>query len=162
MLRKKRRQSQADPSNDFDLISSLLPAPSASTEQESDSEDESDSDEAPEGLRATILLLLRFLYTQCQSQQSSIAQELDLLRQAPREPSTLQRPDQDRREREKEKEKDMWKLDNVGSRGASGSGALLDSEGKVPVSHFHKWSMFSHVSATPSFHHSPCWSIGPS
>ncbi|KAJ7172131.1 TAP42-like protein [Mycena filopes] len=125
-IRKRRGQLpvEGEMESDFDLISSLLPK-----KPEGEDEDEDEDSESEDVLRETILLLLRLCHAQSQSQLQSLAQELDLLQNAPRmPPPPPSRPEDDRRGRERATENDMWKLD--APRGADGKGPLLDPDGK--------------------------------
>jgi hypothetical protein len=110
--------------SDFDLISSLFP-------KKPETEDDEEDSESEDVLRETILLLLRLCYAQAQSQLLSLAQELELLQNAPRmPPPPPSRPEEDRRGKERAAENDMWKLDAPRS-GPDGKGPLLDPDGKV-------------------------------
>ncbi|KAJ7047183.1 TAP42-like protein [Mycena alexandri] len=123
-IRKRRGQLpvEGEMESDFDLISSLLP-------KRVEDEDEEEDSESEDVLRETILLLLRLCYVQSQSQLQSLAQELELLQNAPRmPPPPPSRPEDDRRGKERATETDMWKLD--APRGADGKGPLLDPDGK--------------------------------
>ncbi|KAF8798193.1 hypothetical protein BYT27DRAFT_7123978 [Phlegmacium glaucopus] len=124
-IRKERGQIPAseDTSTDFERLSSLLPS-SSSTKNEGE---ELDS-EVDEILRETILLLLRLLYVQSNTQLQSMKQELELLRNAP--PSPIHSPIEDPRNKQKEKENEMWKLDIPVPGGPDGKGPLLDPTGK--------------------------------
>ena len=127
-IRKERGQTPTSEDNatDFDLISSLLPSPS-STKNEGE---ELDS-EVDQILRETILLLLRLLYAQSNTQLQSMNQELELLRNAP--PSPIHSPTreiEDPRDKQKQDE-EMWKLDIPFPGGPDGKGPLLDPTGKV-------------------------------
>ncbi|KAF7965492.1 hypothetical protein HWV62_43254 [Athelia sp. TMB] len=128
VIRKRRRQLPTSDSgtNDFDLISSLLPSPSP-TQVDFDDEDDSETDEI---LRETILLFLRLTYAQAHGQLESMNQELELLSSAPPPPPlTASAPAEDQRGKSRE-EDDMWKLDTP-ALSAAGSGPLLDPSGKV-------------------------------
>ncbi|TFY70267.1 hypothetical protein EVG20_g2743 [Dentipellis fragilis] len=77
-IRKRRHvatTSSDDSPTDFDLIASLLPEPSSSSEEE-----DQDTEDI---LRDATLLLLRLFYTQAHGQLESIDQELELLQNAP-------------------------------------------------------------------------------
>ncbi|KIJ69118.1 hypothetical protein HYDPIDRAFT_23975 [Hydnomerulius pinastri MD-312] len=126
VVRKRRRQrpSENRPSNDFDLVASLLPSPTTNSSNADDS-DEEDS-ESDDTLREASLLLLRLYYAQAYSQLESMAQELELLRNAP-PPSPPEPPVDERRSKAKEQE-DMWKLDPTPR--PAGGGPLLDPSGK--------------------------------
>jgi immunoglobulin-binding protein 1 len=126
-IRKERGQSPTSEDTDFDLISSLLPSPS-STKNEGEELD-SDVDQV---LRETILLLLRLLYTQSNTQMQSMKQELELLRNAP--PSPIHSPPddiEDPRDKQRKEDEEMWKLDIPVPGGPDGKGPLLDPTGKV-------------------------------
>ncbi|KAJ7940270.1 TAP42-like protein, partial [Mycena leptocephala] len=124
-IRKRRGQlpAEGEMESDFDLISSLFP-------KKPETEDDEEDSESEDVLRETILLLLRLCYAQAQSQLLSLAQELELLQNAPRmPPPPPSRPEEDRRGKERATENDMWKLDAPRS-GPDGKGPLLDPDGK--------------------------------
>ncbi|KAJ6500761.1 TAP42-like protein [Mycena sanguinolenta] len=128
-IRKRRGQLPVDgeTESDFDLISSLLPKrPEGGAEEE---EEDSESDDI---LRETTLLLLPLYYVKAASQLLSLAQELELLQNAPRMPlPPPSRAENDRRSKERAAEGDMWKLDAPSPRGGpDGKGPLLDPTGK--------------------------------
>ena len=125
-IRKERGQTPTSEDTDFDLISSLLPSPSPTKNEE---ELDSDVDQI---LRETILLLLRLLYAQSNTQLQSMKQELELLRNAP--PSPIDPPPrdiEDPRDKQKKEDEEMWKLDIPVPGGPDGKGPLLDPTGKV-------------------------------
>ncbi|KAF7363805.1 Serine/threonine protein phosphatase PP2A-associated protein [Mycena sanguinolenta] len=126
-IRKRRGQLPVDGETEFDLISSLLPK-----KLEGGAEEEEEDEESDDILRETILLLLRLCYAQAASQLLSLAQELELLQNAPRmPPPPPSRPENDRRGKERAAEGDMWKLDAPSPRGGpDGKGPLLDPSGK--------------------------------
>ena len=126
-IRKERGQTPTSEDTDFDLISSLLPSPSSTKNDE----EELDSD-VDQILRETILLLLRLLYAQSNTQLQSMKQELELLRNAP--PSPIHSPPRDiddPRDKERKEDEDLWKLDIPVPGGPDGKGPLLDPTGKV-------------------------------
>ena len=126
-IRKERGQTPTSENTDFDLISSLLPSPSSNKNEG----EELDSD-ADQVLRETILLLLRLLYAQSNTQLQSMIQELELLRNAP--PSPIHSPPrdiEDPRDKRRKEDEEIWKLDIPVPGGPDGKGPLLDPTGKV-------------------------------
>ncbi|KAF5315671.1 hypothetical protein D9611_004938 [Ephemerocybe angulata] len=128
-LRKRRSQEPVsdDLPSTFDLIASLLPAPSEGKETK-----ESDT-ETDEILRETTLILLRLLYAQAQGQLEGLQQEEELLKMAPPSPEIRGGSlEQDERVRRREEEASMWRLDAPRpSGGPDGKGPLLDSSGRI-------------------------------
>ncbi|KAJ3753103.1 serine/threonine protein phosphatase PP2A-associated protein [Lentinula raphanica] len=127
-IRKRRDQrppstQTTGPTNDFDLIASLLP-----TNPEEEEEDDSSTDDI---VRETTLLLIRVFFAQAQNQLQNIEQELELLRNAPSSPPTTiaQQEMEDQRGKRKESEDDMWKLDAPAPK-VGANGPLLDEAGK--------------------------------
>ncbi|KAL1689200.1 serine/threonine protein phosphatase PP2A-associated protein [Schizophyllum commune] len=123
-LRKRRNQRAAeenDSPNDFDLIGSLLPAATMTSDQEEDAETD-------EILRETTLLLLRLCYAKAQAELGSINQELDLLKSAPPEPSRAPADASDPRARQRQEQDAMWRIDTP--QGSDVNGPLLDPDGK--------------------------------
>ncbi|KAL1746332.1 serine/threonine protein phosphatase PP2A-associated protein [Schizophyllum fasciatum] len=123
-LRKRRNQRAAEDNespNDFDLIGSLLPAPSTHSAEEDDAQTD-------EILRETTLILLRLCYAKAQAELGSIQQELDLLRSAPPEPSHTSSASSDPRSRQRQEQDAMWRIDVP--QGPGPNGPLLDPNGK--------------------------------
>ncbi|KAJ3825326.1 TAP42-like protein [Lentinula raphanica] len=127
-IRKRRDQrppstQTTGPTNDFDLIASLLP-----TNPEEEEEDDSSTDDI---VRETTLLLIRVFFAQAQNQLQNIEQELELLRNAPSSPPTTiaQQEMEDKRGKRKESEDNMWKLDAPAPK-VGVNGPLLDEAGK--------------------------------
>ncbi|KAI5900437.1 TAP42-like protein [Schizophyllum commune H4-8] len=123
-LRKRRNQRAAeenDTPNDFDLIGSLLPAATTTSDQEEDAETD-------EILRETTLILLRLCYAKAQAELGSINQELDLLKSAPQEPSRTPADALDPRSRQRQEQDAMWRIDVP--QGSDANGPLLDPDGK--------------------------------
>lgn len=129
-MRKRRGQQPISDSgtNDYDLISSLLPLPSPSSHADEDEDEEEDS-ETDDILREATLFLLRLTYAQAHGQLESMDQELELLRSAPPLSPSRRAPSEKDATSKKKEEDDMWKLDAPQRTG--GSEALLDSSGKV-------------------------------
>ncbi|KAI0333615.1 serine/threonine protein phosphatase PP2A-associated protein [Cubamyces sp. BRFM 1775] len=125
-VRKRTNQSAAEPSSNIELIASILLDPA---KQSSDTTEETDAD-TEEILREALVLLLRFIYAEAQTQLERTTEELELLRNAP--PLPPQRPpSDDPRVAKKRQEDDMWKLDAPLNRGGpDGKGPLLDPQGK--------------------------------
>ncbi|KAH9901442.1 serine/threonine protein phosphatase PP2A-associated protein [Cubamyces lactineus] len=125
-VRKRTNQSAAEPGSNIELIASILPDPA---KQPSDTTEETDAD-TEEILRETLLLLLRFIYAEAQTQLERTTEELELLRNAP--PLPPQQPtSDDPRVAKKRAEDDMWKLDAPLNRGGpDGKGPLIDAQGK--------------------------------
>ena len=122
-------QSATEPGSNIELIASILPDPA---KQSSDTTEETDAD-TEEILREALILLLRFIYAEAQTQLERTTEELDLLRNAPPLPPQ-QPPSDDPRVAKKRVEDDMWKLDAPLNRGGpDGKGPLLDPQGKVRV-----------------------------
>lgn len=113
-------QSDASPT-DFDLIAALLPTSASGSSAPSGGEQDGEDER-----RTATLLLLRLAYTQAQAQLASIAQELELLRSAPPDPTSGA---SDRARSSSEEERALWTLD--APRTARQGGPLLDSAGKV-------------------------------
>ena len=136
-IRKRLNQDATDSSSNIELIASVLPDPSQKTEDSAAEEMDGDSEEV---VREAIILLLRFIYAEAQTQRESTSQELELLRNAP-PPAPRQTPSDDPRTAKKRAEDDMWKLDApINKGGPDGKGPLLDPQGKVnalETSHFH-------------------------
>ncbi|KAL1732426.1 serine/threonine protein phosphatase PP2A-associated protein [Schizophyllum commune] len=123
-LRKRRNQRVAeenDSPNDFDLIGSLLPAATTTSDQEEDAETD-------EILRETTLILLRLCYAKAQAELGSINQELDLLKSAPPEPSRTPADASDPRARQRQEQDAMWRIDTP--QGSDVNVPLLDPDGK--------------------------------
>jgi hypothetical protein len=123
VVRKRRRQRLVSDSDmtDFDLVSSLLPIPSA------DDDDDEDDSETDAILREATLLLLRLSCAQAYGQLESMDQELELLRSAPPPPPLLEHPTEDRKGKNRD-DNDLWTLDAPTR--PDGSGPLLDLSGK--------------------------------
>ena len=125
VFRKRTNQNATEPSSNLELIASVLPSPA----QKADG-DELDGD-TEDVLRDAIVLLLRFVYAEAQSQLKSTSQEIELLRSAPPEPAHPI-PSNDPRMGRRSAEDDMWRLDApVNKGGPDGKGPLLDPQGKV-------------------------------
>ncbi|KAI0636606.1 serine/threonine protein phosphatase PP2A-associated protein [Trametes polyzona] len=126
VARKRTNQGATEPNSNLELIASILPDPSKTT---SDSNEEPDAD-TEEVLREAIILLLRYIYAEAQTQLERTNEELELLRHAPPEPP--QRPPvNDPRVAKRQAEDDMWKLDApLNKGGPDGKGPLLDPQGK--------------------------------
>ncbi|KAI0664748.1 TAP42-like protein [Cubamyces menziesii] len=128
-VRKRMNLSATEPGSNIELIASVLPDPA---KQSSDTTEETDAD-TEEILREALILLLRFIYAEAQTQLERTTEELDLLRNAPPLPPQ-QPPSDDPRVAKKRVEDDMWKLDAPLNRGGpDGKGPLLDPQGKVRV-----------------------------
>lgn len=111
----------------MELIASVLPDPSQKT---ADSSEEPDAD-TEEVLRKAVILLLRFIYAEAQTQLERTNEELELLRNAPPSPPQRARID-DPRLAKKDPGDDLWRLDGpVNKGGPDGKGPLLDPQGKV-------------------------------
>ncbi|KAI0362517.1 serine/threonine protein phosphatase PP2A-associated protein [Trametes cingulata] len=125
-VRKRTNQSATEPTSNVELIASVLPDPS---HKSADSAEEHDSD-TEEILREAILLLLRFIYAEAQTQLEKTNEELELLLNAPPLPPQ-QTPSDDPRVAKKRAEDDMWRLDApLNKGGPDGKGPLLDPQGK--------------------------------
>ncbi|CDO73631.1 hypothetical protein BN946_scf185014.g101 [Trametes cinnabarina] len=125
-VRKRMGQSATDPSSNIELIASVLPDPS---KKAADADQESDAD-TEEILREALILLLRFIYAEAQTQLEKTNEELELLRNAPPLPPQAS-PSNDPRTAKKREEDDMWRLDApLNKGGPDGKGPLLDPQGK--------------------------------
>lgn len=120
VIRRRRRQlvSEDRSFNDFDLVTSLLLP----------SEDDAEDPEIENVLREATLLLLRLFYTQACTQLEGVAQEIQLLCNAP-PPSPLLEPPADERQDKTKDQQDMWKIDAAPE--IPNRGPLLDPRGKV-------------------------------
>ncbi|KAI1794700.1 serine/threonine protein phosphatase PP2A-associated protein [Ganoderma leucocontextum] len=126
-LRKRTNQSVAEPNTNLDLIASVLPDPSQKADASSTTDSDADTEEI---LREAVILLLRFIYAEAQTQLESANQELELLRNAPPTPCQHE-PANDPRIANKREEDNMWKLDAPVNRGGpDGKGPLLDPQGR--------------------------------
>ena len=103
VIRKRTDQNATEPASNLELIASVLPSPA----QQADG-DELDND-TEDVLRDAIVLLLRFVYAEAQSQLESTSQEIELLRSAPPEP-TRPIPSNDPRMGRRSAEDDMWSV----------------------------------------------------
>ncbi len=111
---------------DFDLIAALLPASAPLPIILSDEQDDEDEQ------RIATLLLLRLAYAQACAQLANIAQELELLHNAPPAPPPHQPGSSDHARSSREAERSLWTLDAPRSVGiAQRDGPLLDPAGKV-------------------------------
>lgn len=130
MARKRTNQSAAEPNSNLELIASILPDPS---QKAADSGEDPDAD-TEEVLRDAVILLLRLIYAEAQTQLERTNEELELLRNAP--PLPPQRlPVDDARLGKKPETDDMWRLDGpLNKGGPDGKGPLLDQQGKVSTS----------------------------
>ncbi|KAI0373031.1 serine/threonine protein phosphatase PP2A-associated protein [Pilatotrama ljubarskyi] len=125
-VRKRTNQSTTESSSNVELIASVLPDPS---QKSADSGEEPDAD-TEEILREAVILLLRFIYAEAQTQLEKTNEELELLLNAPPLPPQ-QSPSDDPRVAKKRAEDEMWKLDAPLNRGGpDGKGPLLDPQGK--------------------------------
>ncbi|KAI8989790.1 serine/threonine protein phosphatase PP2A-associated protein [Trametes punicea] len=124
-IRKRTNQSAAEPSSNIALIASILPDPSKKS-AEPNEEPDADTEEI---LRAALILLLRFIYAEAQTQLERTNEELELLRNAP--PLPPQEPADDPRVAKKRTGDEMWRLDApLNKGGPDGKGPLLDPQGK--------------------------------
>ncbi|KAF8891249.1 TAP42-like protein [Infundibulicybe gibba] len=133
VVRKRRGQlslhlDNSSPST-FELIASLLPTKTQFDISTTNDIDELDS-ETDDVLREAILLLIRLCFAQTHSHLESMAQEYELLRNAPPSPTRpLHTQEDDRRSKRRDEGADMWRLDTpMGGHG--GKGPLLDPSGK--------------------------------
>lgn len=95
------------------------------TEAEADAEDDDE-----DALREVSVLLLRLMYARTHAQMQSLAQELEMLRNAP--PSRPVEPSHDSRRVRQREDSDTWRLDAPVARGGpDGQGPLLDPNGKA-------------------------------
>lgn len=127
-LRKRTNQNATESSTNLELIASVLPDPSRKLNESFTADLDADTEEV---LREAVILLLRFIYAEVQTQLESTNQELELLRNAPPAPSQRE-PTDDPRVTKRREENSMWKLDaplNMG--GSDGKGPLLDPHGRV-------------------------------
>ncbi|KAI0822762.1 serine/threonine protein phosphatase PP2A-associated protein [Trametes gibbosa] len=126
VARKRTNQSATETSSNVELIASVLPDPS---QKPVDPSEEPDTD-TEEVLRDAMILLLRFMYAEAQTQLQRTNEELELLRNAPPSPSQRARID-DARVAKKDAGDDLWRLDSpVNKGGPDGKGPLLDPQGK--------------------------------
>ncbi|KAH9852697.1 serine/threonine protein phosphatase PP2A-associated protein [Lenzites betulinus] len=126
VVRKRTNQNATEPSSNVELIASVLPDPSQKT---ADSSEEPDAD-TEEVLREAVILLLRFIYAEAQTQLERTNEELELLQNAPPSPPQRARID-DPRLAKKDPGDDLWRLDGpVNKGGPDGKGPLLDPQGK--------------------------------
>ncbi|PIL24318.1 hypothetical protein GSI_14071 [Ganoderma sinense ZZ0214-1] len=126
-LRKRTNQSAAEPSTNLQLIASVLPDPSHKADDPTTTDPDADTEEI---LREAMILLLRFIYAEAQTQLESTNQELELLRNAPSMPPQRE-PANDPRVARRREEDSMWRLDAPLNRGGpDGKGPLLDPQGR--------------------------------
>ncbi|KAI0780558.1 serine/threonine protein phosphatase PP2A-associated protein [Trametes elegans] len=126
VTRKRLNESVTEPSSNVELIAAVLPDPS---QKAADSAEEPDAD-TEEILREAIILLLRFIYAEAQTQLERTNEELELLRNAPPLPPREALTD-DPRVAQKRTEDDVWRLDSpLNKGGPDGKGPLIDSQGK--------------------------------
>lgn len=120
-LRTKRNLPEADLTNTYDLVDSIISLPSTAPSKPTDDDDI--DDELEHFIRKLTLLLIRLQWGQAASQMDSIDQEFELLYKAPEEDkrfgSALP-----------EDEDQTWRLDFV-SRPLDPKGPLLDASGRV-------------------------------
>ncbi len=127
-LRKRTNQSASEPNTNLDLIASVLPDPIRGADDTSTSDPDADTEEI---LREAVILLLRFIYAEAQTQLESTNQELELLRNAPPMPPQRELANDPRMAKQRE-EDHMWRLDAPVNRGGpDGKGPLLDPQGRV-------------------------------
>ncbi|KAL7283684.1 hypothetical protein ACG7TL_003120 [Trametes sanguinea] len=125
-VRKRMNQSVTEPGSNLELIAAILPDPS---KKDADSNEEPDAD-TEEILREALVLLLRYIYAEVQTQLERTNEELELLRNAPPLPPQAP-PSDDPRMAKKREEDTMWRLDAPLNRGGpDGKGPLLDPQGK--------------------------------
>ncbi|OSD08486.1 serine/threonine protein phosphatase PP2A-associated protein [Trametes coccinea BRFM310] len=125
-VRKRMNQSVTEPGSNLELIVAILPDPS---KKDADSNEEPDAD-TEEILREALVLLLRYVYAEVQTQLERTNEELELLRNAPPLPPQAP-PSDDPRMAKKREEDTMWRLDAPLNRGGpDGKGPLLDPQGK--------------------------------
>jgi immunoglobulin-binding protein 1 len=118
-MQKDRKPVTGDDEDDFTLIKTLLKSPSLSSNGHDDAEDD-------ESLRTLSILVVKLYFLHAHAQLKSMDEELELLRQAkftqnpydfePSGPSD-----------------DTWRLDQLGPKGFSSNGPLIDSDGKVAI-----------------------------
>ncbi|KAL1944802.1 hypothetical protein VTO73DRAFT_3232 [Trametes versicolor] len=126
VARKRTNQSAAEPISNLELIASILPDPS---QKSADSGEDPDAD-TEEVLRDAVILLLRLIYAEAQTQLERTNEELELLRNAPTLPPQ-RLPVEDARLGKKPETDDMWRLDGpLNKGGPDGKGPLLDQQGK--------------------------------
>ncbi|EIW60242.1 serine/threonine protein phosphatase PP2A-associated protein [Trametes versicolor FP-101664 SS1] len=126
VARKRTNQSAAEPTSNLELIASILPDPS---QKSADSGEDPDAD-TEEVLRDAVILLLRLIYAEAQTQLERTNEELELLRNAPTLPPQ-RLPVEDARLGKKPETDDMWRLDGpLNKGGPDGKGPLLDQQGK--------------------------------
>ena len=126
-MRKRTNQNAVEANTNIELIASVLPDPSAKSD-DANTDPDADTEDI---LREAVILLLRFIYAEAQTQLERTTEELELLRNAPPLPPQ-QPPTDDPRVAKKNAEDDMWKLDAPLNRGGpDGKGPLLDAKGKV-------------------------------
>ena len=126
-LRTRTNQSAAQPNTNLELIASVLPDPSKADDS-STADPDADTEEI---LREVVILLLRFIYAEAQTQLESTNQELELLRNAPSMPPQRE-PANDPRVARRQEDDSMWRLDAPLNRGGpDGKGPLLDPQGRV-------------------------------
>ena len=131
------------------MISSLLPSSSSSSAGDDEDEDDSETDDI---LRETTLLLLRLTYAQAHAHLESMDQELELLRSVPPPPPSWEPPFDDQRGKKREVD-DVWKLDAPTR--PSGSGELLDPNGKVSPQFICLIFLTGLLLASTALHNSP-------
>ncbi|KAM5532335.1 hypothetical protein V8D89_014014 [Ganoderma adspersum] len=126
-LRKRTNQSAAEPDTNLELIASVLPDPSRKADDSSTADPDADTEEI---IREAVILLLRFIYAEAQTQLESTNQELELLRNAPSMPPQRE-PANDPRVARRQEDDNMWRLDAPLNRGGpDGKGPLLDPQGR--------------------------------
>ncbi|KAI9065400.1 serine/threonine protein phosphatase PP2A-associated protein [Trametes sanguinea] len=125
-VRRRMNQTVTDPGSNLELVAAILPN---SSKQAADSNEEPDAD-TEEILREALVLLLRFIYAEVQTQLERTNEELELLRNAPPLPPQAP-PSDDPRMAKKREEDNMWRLDApLNKGGPDGKGPLLDPQGK--------------------------------
>ncbi|OJT02539.1 PP2A regulatory subunit TAP46 [Trametes pubescens] len=126
VARKRTNQSATEPNSNVELIASILPDPS---QKAADSDEDPDAD-TEEVLRDAVILLLRLIYAEAQTQLERTNEELELLRNAPPLPPQRLSVD-DARLGKKPETDDMWRLDGpLNKGGPDEKGPLLDPQGK--------------------------------